>query len=185
VSVLKYRTPEANINAPNPVRQARRQGEVSRLAPTGHLKPERQGRGMLSEQHLLETRRTESYKYFALERAGEVLVVVLGQSLDTLCDPDLFEERTTLLEELCDPAIRAVVFDFGCVEYFDSLVLDTLCQAWQRLRERESKMALCNLSEVGQEIVRLSRLGSLWHLHPSRPSALEALGLTENATALP
>ena len=140
---------------------------------------------MLSEQNLLETQTTESYKYFALERAGEGLVVVLGQSLDSLCDPDVLEERTTLLEELCDPAVRAVVFDFARVEYFDSLVLDTLCQAWQRLRERGSKMALCNLSEVGQEIVRLSRLDSLWQLHPSRPSALEAFGIDENATAQP
>jgi len=97
---------------------------------------------MLTVQHLLETRRTESYNYFALERAGDVLVVVLGQSLDSLCDPDLLEERTTLLEGIRDPAIRAVVFDFGSVEYFDSLVLDTLCQVWQRLREREAKMAL-------------------------------------------
>lgn len=140
---------------------------------------------MLSEQHLSEGQTTKSYKYFALEREGEVLVVVLGQSLDSLCDVGLLEERTILLEEICDPAIRAVVFDFAKVEYFDSLVLDTLCQVWKRVREREAKMGLCNLSEVGHEILRTCRLDSLWPPHPSRPSAVLALGSTEKATCLP
>jgi anti-anti-sigma factor len=140
---------------------------------------------MLSGQHVSDTRTTKSYRYFRLERGSDVLVVVLGQSLDSLCGADVLEERTALIDEIGDPDILAVVFDFADVQYFDSLLLDTLCQAWQRLRERGSKMALCNLSQVGQEIVRRSRLDSLWHFHPSRPSALEALASTENATALP
>jgi anti-anti-sigma factor len=142
---------------------------------------ERQGRAMPSEKHLLEARKTKSYLYFALERAGDVLVVVLGKSLDSLCGSDLLEERSTLLEEVRDPAIRAVVFDFANVEYFDSLVLDTLCQVSNHLRERGGKMALCNLSEVGAEILRMSRLDVLWRPHSSRLCALEALASTENA----
>jgi len=137
---------------------------------------------MLAEQHLPVWRK--SYKYFAPERAGDVLIVALGQSLDSLGGSDLLEERAALLEEIRDPAIRAVVFDFASVEYFDSLVLDTLCQVWKRLREREAKMALCNLSEVSAEILRMSRLDVLWRPHSSRLSALEALGSTENAIRL-
>jgi anti-anti-sigma factor len=140
---------------------------------------------MLTEQHLSEGQTTKSYKYFALERAGDVLVVVLGQSLDSLCDSELLEERAILLEEIRDPTIGTVVFDFAKVEYFDSLVLDILCQVWKRLRERDAKMALCNLSEIGQQILSTSRLDCLWHPHPSRPSAVEALRSTGNATCLP
>jgi anti-anti-sigma factor len=140
---------------------------------------------MLTEQHLSEGQTTKSYKYFALERAGDVLVVVLGQSLDSLSGSELLEERAILLEEIRDPALRAVVFDFVKVEYFDSLVLDILCQVWKRLRERDAKMALCNLSEIGHQILSTSRLDCLWHPHPSRPSAVEALRSTGNATCLP
>jgi anti-anti-sigma factor len=139
---------------------------------------------MLSKKYRLETGKAKSSNYFALERAGDLLVVVLGQSLDSLCGSDLLEERTILLEESRDPAIGAVVFDFANVEYFDSLLLDTLCQVWTHLRKRERKMALCNLSEVGDQILRTSRLDALWHLHPSRLNALEALGLKENAIRL-
>jgi anti-anti-sigma factor len=140
---------------------------------------------MLTKQHLSEGQTTKSYKYFALERAGDVLVVVLGQSLDSLSGSDLLEERAILLEEIRDPALRAVVFDFASVEYFDSLVLDALCQVWKRLRERDARMALCNLSKVGDEVLRTSRLDALWRPHPSRLSALEALGSTENVIRLP
>jgi anti-anti-sigma factor len=149
-------------------------GGVYTLGASCRSKLERLGRVMLAHQHLPELRTTNSYKYFARERAGDVLVVVLGQSLDSLCGWELLEERTALIEEVHDPALRAVIFDFAEVEYFDSLVLDTLCQVWNGLREREGKMALCNLSEVGDEILRISRLDSLWHLHSSRLNAFEA-----------
>jgi anti-anti-sigma factor len=140
---------------------------------------------MLTKQHLSEGQTTKSYKYFALERAGDVMVVVLGRSLDSLSGSDLLEERAILLEEMGDPAIRAVVFDFASVEYFDSLVLDTLCHVWKHLREREAKMALCNLSKVGEEILRACRLDALWRPHPSRLTAFEAIGSTENVVRLP
>jgi anti-anti-sigma factor len=139
---------------------------------------------MVSEKHQLETRKAKSSTYFALERADDVLVVVLGQSLDSLCSSELLEERSILLDEVREHTIGAVVFDFANVEYFDSLVLDTLCEVWKHLREREGKIALCNLSEVGDQILRTSRLDALWHLRPSRLSALESLGLKENAISL-
>jgi len=143
-----------------------------------------EGPAMPSEKHRVEAWKAKPSEYFALERAGSVLVVVLGQSLDSLCGSELLEERSILLDEIREPTIGAVVIDFANVEYFDSLVLDTLCQVWKHLREREGKMALCNLSEVGDQILRTSRLDTLWHLRPSRLSALESLGLKESAISL-
>jgi anti-anti-sigma regulatory factor len=140
---------------------------------------------MLTKQHLSEGQTTKSYRYFALERAGDVLIVGLGQRLGSLCGLDLLEERTTLIEEIGDPGIRAVVFDFARVQCFDSLVLDTLCQVWKRLRERDAKMALRNLSKVGNEVLRACRFDALWRPHPSRRSAFEALWSTENVVRLP
>jgi anti-anti-sigma factor len=139
---------------------------------------------MLCGQHGSDTRTMKTSKYFALKRANQVLVVVLGESLDSLCGEDLLEERTALIEDIGEPDIRAVIFDFANVQYFDSLVLDTLCQVWKRLRERDAKMALCNLSQAGAEILTTSRLDVLWRPHPSRLSALESLGSTENAIRL-
>jgi anti-anti-sigma factor len=139
---------------------------------------------MPSYQHLPVCRTRKSYKYFAAERAGDVLIVALGQRLDSLGDSDVLKEQTTLLKEVREPTIRAVIFDFANVEYFNSLVLNTLCDVWKHLRERKAKMALCNLSEVGAEILSKCRLDVLWHPHSSRLSAIEALASTEDAICL-
>jgi anti-anti-sigma regulatory factor len=110
---------------------------------------------------------------------------MLGQYFDVRGDSESLEERAILLEEIRDPALRAVVFDFAQVEYFNSLVPDILCQVWNRVRKRDAKMAVCNLLEVGHEILSTSRLDSLWPPHASRPCAVEALRSTENAIRLP
>jgi anti-anti-sigma regulatory factor len=86
---------------------------------------------MLTEPLLSEGQTTKWSKHFALERADDVLVVVLGQYFDSLGDSESLEERAILLEEIRDPALRAVVFDFVKVEYFDSPVLEILCQVWR------------------------------------------------------
>jgi anti-anti-sigma factor len=111
---------------------------------------------------------------FNVERANDVLVVVLGRHLSSFVGPDLLRERTALIEEIQKASIAAVVVDFDNVEYFDSMLLDTLCQTWRHLRERGLKMALCNLHGVAQEILRKCRLDSLWPVYPSRQSAIDA-----------
>jgi anti-anti-sigma regulatory factor len=87
---------------------------------------------MHTEPRFSEGQTTKCYKHFALERADDVLVVVLGQYFDSLGDSESLEERAILLEEIRDPALRAVVFDFAKVEYFDSPVLEILCQVWRK-----------------------------------------------------
>jgi anti-sigma B factor antagonist len=47
--------------------------------------------------------------------------------------------------------------------------------AWKHARERGAGMALCNVSPVGHEILRKSKLNSLWPVFPSREQAVEAL----------
>ena len=117
------------------------------------------------------------FGYFSVERTNDLLVVVLGRRVDSFAGPELQTERTSLLNEIRDPGIAAVLVDFDHVEYFDSMLLDTLCRAWGRLRERNASMALCNLRDVSEEIVRRCRLDSLWPIYPSRKSAVEALRL--------
>jgi anti-anti-sigma factor len=116
-----------------------------------------------------------SSKYFIVERMNEVLVVVLGRRLDSFAGLELQSERTALLDEIRNPDIAAVLVDFDHVEYFDSMLLDTLCQTWRQLRERKATMALCNLRDVSEEIIRKCRLDSLWPVYPYRESAIEAL----------
>jgi anti-anti-sigma factor len=116
-----------------------------------------------------------SSEYFTIESMNDVLVVVLGQRLSSFAGPELLKERTALIDAIQYAAPAAVVVDFDNVKYFDSLLLDTLCQTWRHLRQRGGKMALCNLHDVAWEILRKCRLDSLWPVCPSRESAIDGL----------
>jgi anti-anti-sigma factor len=124
---------------------------------------------------------TKSSEFFSVERTNGTLVVVLGPRLSSFSG--LLQERTVLVDEIRDSPTSAVILDFDKVEYFDSLFLDTLCQAWRHLRARGGKMALCNLRGVPEEIIRKCRLDALWPIYPSRQSAFDALA-SGNATQL-
>jgi anti-anti-sigma factor len=102
---------------------------------------------------LQEQREMSTSKCFALERMGDTLVVVLGHHIMVLQKAELVKERSAFIEEIQDPTIRAVVIDFSSVEYFGSILLDILCQAWKQLRQRGPKMALCNLNDISHEII--------------------------------
>jgi anti-anti-sigma factor len=127
------------------------------------------------QQYVPRVSQMSSSEYFSVERTNDVLVVVLGRRLDSFAGPELLTERAALLDEIRNPGIAAVLVDFDHVEYFDSMLLDTLCQTWRHLRERKATMALCNLRDVSEEIIRKCRLDSLWPVYPSRQSAIEVL----------
>jgi anti-anti-sigma factor len=114
-------------------------------------------------------------KSLNLERNGDTLVATPVRSLGSLAEAELTNERSALVEEIRRPDVRSVVVDFGKVEYFGSLLLDTLCLTWKHVREQGGNMALCNVPEIGHEILRTARLDSLWTVYPSRSSALDAL----------
>jgi len=124
---------------------------------------------------------TNPPKFFATERAGDTLIAFPGGNVRSLAGPEFSVDRAALVEEIRDPEVRAVVVDFANVEYFGSLLLDTLCMAWKHARECGAGMVLCNVSPVGQEILRKAKLNVLWPVFPSREQAVEALRAASRA----
>jgi anti-anti-sigma regulatory factor len=118
---------------------------------------------------------TNPSKYLATERIEGTLIAVLGHGGSSLVGPEFTGDRSALIEQIHDPEVRSLVFDFVNAEYFGSLVLDTLCMAWKHARECGSGMVLCNVSPFGQEILRKAKLNMLWPVYPSREQAVEAL----------
>jgi hypothetical protein len=46
---------------------------------------------------------------------------------------------------------------------------------WQKVRAGKGKMVLCNVSDVGREILHVSRFDTLWPICDSCEKALEAV----------
>lgn len=70
---------------------------------------------------------------------------------------------------------RDVVIDFGRTSYFGSSTISVLLRIWKRVSERNSRMALCNLSPDELEILEVVRLHEIWPICGSREAAIAAV----------
>ena len=114
-------------------------------------------------------------KVFRAERQGPTLVVTPLGSVSSLDAGTLQPEIDALLREIAAHDLRSVVFDLAEVNYFGSLMLSAIHSVWKRLRPARGKMALCNVSDLGRDILRIARFDLLWPVYPSRQAAVDAV----------
>jgi anti-anti-sigma factor len=71
--------------------------------------------------------------------------------------------------------IKNVVLDFHKTDYYGSTALGFFLKLWKRVRNRNGRMAFCNVSDHENEILRITKLDHLWLICSSRVEALEAV----------
>ncbi len=113
---------------------------------------------------------------FAVERVGDTLVVTPLADLGELEYQQGEPEAGAVYDLLNDPAVRNVVLDFGRTAYFGSSALGFFIRLWTRLSARQGCLAFCNLSSEEREILKHTRLDSLWPVCWSREEALRRVG---------
>ncbi len=117
-----------------------------------------------------------NHKAFQSECIEETLIVMPAGSVSSLAGEEVSSELDGLLDQLHQPGPKNVVIDFAKVAYFGTVMLGALRVIWRRVDDREGKMALCNLSEMGREILRVSGFDLLWPICASREEALREIG---------
>ncbi len=112
---------------------------------------------------------------FETEQIGDTLVLAPSRDLSEL-HLSRFEEETAAVLKLIEsiPA-KNIVLDFSKTDYYGSTALGFFVKLWTRLRKGEGQMAFCNVSENELEILRLTKLDSLWPVCNSREEALAAV----------
>jgi len=91
----------------------------------------------------------------------------------SLIGDDLAYELTGLLEQFEQSDLRNAVIDLEKSSYFGTSMLQAMTAVWKRVRARGGKMALCNLSDTGHEILHVTRFDTLWPICSSRSEALQ------------
>jgi len=114
-------------------------------------------------------------KTFKSEIEGRTLVVMPSGSLSSLAGQYFQPELDDLLEQLQQSELNNVVIDLGEVSYFGTIMLGTMHRLWRRVRDRDGRMALCNVSTLGHEILRVSGFDTLWPILSSREDALDSV----------
>jgi anti-anti-sigma factor len=114
-------------------------------------------------------------KVFHVETAEATLVVLPLQSMGSLAEENVRAELDLLLVQLQKPDLRHVVVDFQHVAYFGTAMLEVLLLLWRRIRDRSGKLAICNASQMEQEVLRISSFDTIWPICRSRKEALESV----------
>ncbi|HEV3021306.1 MAG TPA: STAS domain-containing protein, partial [Pirellulales bacterium] len=66
----------------------------------------------------------------------------------------------------------ALVVDLSRTRFIGSSFLGVLIRAWKRLRDRDGRMALCCVPANCTEVLRVSKLDSVWSIYPTRDDAV-------------
>src|SRR5882672_108260 len=117
---------------------------------------------------------TEKREVFEIERVSETIVVTPLEELGELDSCPMEAGAKKILQLLEDPAVHNVVMDFHRIDYYGSSALAFFIRLWKRVRNHEGRMALCELSEHGREILKTSKLDQFWPVYPSKEEAVLA-----------
>lgn len=114
-------------------------------------------------------------KYFTVEQDGDAVIFSAIGALGTLVEDAAREEWDALLTQIDAAEAKHAVIDLGALDYFGSIMLELLVVLWKRVNTRGGKLALCNVSPVGKEILATAKFDTLWPIVADREEALETV----------
>ncbi len=112
---------------------------------------------------------------FQMQLDGDVLILAPHSNLSELELSYFEEEFRAVLRELEVAGHRNVVLDFDGTDYYGSTALGFFLKLWKRIRSVDGRMAFCNVSPHEQEVLRLTRLDTLWPVCDTRADAVARL----------
>lgn len=105
-------------------------------------------------------------------RAGDVTVIELGAGYETLDEPAVEELITPILDAARAAEPPWIVLDLSHTTFFGSSFIEILFRAYNRLREKDGRFALCGLTPYCREVVEITHLDRLWKVYPGRDEAV-------------
>jgi anti-sigma B factor antagonist len=112
----------------------------------------------------------------AVERSGDVAVVVAGGEIDLYGAPELSDALSTTAQE------RRVVVDLTAVSFLDSTALGVVVGAIRELRQRGGDARVVLPRGSARRIFELTTLDQVLPLEESRARALAALTESPSGT---
>jgi anti-sigma B factor antagonist len=111
-------------------------------------------------------------KYVRTEQLGDALVVTPLFTFAAFVEPDLANEWSEVQKQVEAPGVKNVVVDLSAIPYFGSTVLEWMVQMWKRAKAKGGKLATCQASPIGREVLITARFHQLWGICDSRAEAL-------------
>jgi anti-sigma B factor antagonist len=103
---------------------------------------------------------------------GEATVVEVDPEYDSLDEQKIGAFCDLLLRAVASAATPALVIDLSRTRFIGSSFLGVLIRAWKRVRDRDGRMAICCAPTNCAEVLRVSKLDSVWSIFATREEAV-------------
>ena len=113
---------------------------------------------------------------FSREVYGNTLVLNPIIHLGSIHEPEIAHETADLLDLLKQNPSTSLVIDLGLGDYLGTAILGAVVKLWKRVSQTGGRLALCNVSGNVREVLRVTKLQTVWPIYDNRDQALAALG---------
>jgi anti-anti-sigma factor len=113
---------------------------------------------------------------FARETLGSTVILNPLIHLGSLNEPEISLETQELLDFLNRSASANLVIDLANGDYLGTSMLGAIIKLWKRVSQRGGRLALCNVSESVVQVLRVTKLQTVWPIYATREQALTAIG---------
>lgn len=113
---------------------------------------------------------------FDVSTHGRTVIVTPTVNLGSLDFEQIKDNGAHVLHALKHSDARNVIVDFGRINYFSSSAIAFFGRIWATVSKRGGKMAVCNLCDEGKDLLRITKLDTLWSVCPSLEDALDVVG---------
>ncbi len=110
---------------------------------------------------------------FSVDCERNTLIVSPLRNISSLAEEETKSQWEEIVRRIDDGEAKHVVFDFASIKYFGSSMLEAMLVLWKRIQPNDGKLAVCNVSDTANEILRLSKFDTIWPVLASREEALD------------
>ena len=112
---------------------------------------------------------------FDTQVEGDTLLVISLGYAGSLAGDQMAFELPGLTGQFKQSDLKNVVIDLEKSSWFGTSMLQVMAAMWKHVRAGGGKLALCNVSETGREVLQVTRFDTLWDICSSREEALKAV----------
>ncbi len=106
---------------------------------------------------------------------GDVLVIMPLRNIASIDHEATQTEWEDVMAQLRKSPVCHVVLDFGAVAYFGSAILEYVLMLSREVAAKQGRLAICNLSDLGRDLLATTRFDKLGIIVPTRAEAMLAV----------
>jgi anti-sigma B factor antagonist len=112
---------------------------------------------------------------FQLKWRGDTLIVSPSGHCEELGWDLIDQAALIVLQPIKSVKLPSVVFDLSKLKFVGSVFLSLMLRCYKLVKSRGGEFVLCGANGMATELMRITKLDSLWPIYDSREDALMSL----------